>query len=364
MIASKSFGATVLGLFIAFTGFVGALQIVNAAASRADFTLSASSSSRSVQQGNAVTYSINETKLNGFKDAVSLSASGLPAGATAIFSPQILDAKISSTLTVSTSGSTPTGSHSLTVRGTGGGVSRTVNVSLVVAAAPAQSFTVTSAAPSATMLPGETAAYSILTSAVNGFSGSVAFSLAGAPAGSTVSFSPATVAVGGSANLQVATKNNTPSGSYTLTVTGTSGGTSSTTSLQLSLSATGRSFAVSLPGSFAVPGPGAGIEALDLKMANPNNQALNITNLTVQIVSVTKAASAPAGKPCNAADYAVTQYAGSYPLVVPASQAATLSDLSVARSVWPTVRMVDAASNQDGCQGATVNLSFSGSGNG
>src|SRR5207253_4714624 len=54
--------------------------------------------------------------VSGTAQSVSFSASGLPTGATAAFSPASCSPACSSTLTVTTSASTPTGSSTITVR--------------------------------------------------------------------------------------------------------------------------------------------------------------------------------------------------------------------------------------------------------
>src|SRR5207244_417696 len=67
-----------------------------------------------------------------FNGAVQLSASGLPTGAAASFSPN--PATSTSTMTVTTSSTTPTGSSTLTVTGTNGNLSHTTTTALVVTA--------------------------------------------------------------------------------------------------------------------------------------------------------------------------------------------------------------------------------------
>src|SRR5262249_18506258 len=47
-----------------------------------DFALSATPTSATVTQGNAASYTVNVTRSGGFTDGVTLSASGLPTGAT------------------------------------------------------------------------------------------------------------------------------------------------------------------------------------------------------------------------------------------------------------------------------------------
>jgi hypothetical protein len=212
------------------------------------------------------------------------------------------------------------------------------------------------------VLPGDTAAFSLSTAPVNGFTGSIAFSVTGAPTGATSTFTPASVAVGGSSSLQVAVKNTTTAGAYTLTITGTSGTKQQTTSVSLIVTQTGKQFTITAPAT-TVPGPGAGV-ALNLSIVNPNNQTMQVTNLTVAITSVTKAANAPANRPCTAADYTVVQFSGSYPISLGAGETRSLSSLGIPSTRWPVLAMVNSSSNQDGCKGATVNLTFSGAGQG
>src|SRR5207245_10624852 len=66
-------------------------------------------------------------------DALPIS-SGLPAGATASFSPASCLLACTSTLTISTSASTPTGSSTVTVSGIAGSVSHTTSLTLTVSA--------------------------------------------------------------------------------------------------------------------------------------------------------------------------------------------------------------------------------------
>jgi uncharacterized repeat protein (TIGR03803 family) len=84
-----------------------------------NFSLSASPVSQSVKRGSTVTYQATATAIGGFSGLVSFSASGLPAGATASFSPASVSGSGSSTMTVTTKSTTPTGSSSLTITGKG-----------------------------------------------------------------------------------------------------------------------------------------------------------------------------------------------------------------------------------------------------
>jgi subtilisin family serine protease len=97
----------------------------------AGFTLSASPPSRSITRGQSTTYAITINRDAGFSSSVSFSVSGLPNRSSGTFSPSSTTGT-SSTLTVSTASKTVRGTRTVTITGTGGGQSRTVQVTLTV----------------------------------------------------------------------------------------------------------------------------------------------------------------------------------------------------------------------------------------
>jgi hypothetical protein len=90
-----------------------------------------------VIRGNAVNYNVAVSDVGGFSGPVSLSVSGLPAGASANFNPASVIGSGSSTLSVSTSSATPLGSYTLTITGVSGAVTHTATATLVVTTASA-----------------------------------------------------------------------------------------------------------------------------------------------------------------------------------------------------------------------------------
>ncbi|MEO8078528.1 MAG: hypothetical protein ABI818_19540, partial [Acidobacteriota bacterium] len=94
-------------------------------------------------------------------------------------------------------------------------------------------FTIAATPGSSTVTQGTSTTYAITTGALNGFAGTVALALSGAPAGTTASFSPASVSGSGSATLNITTTSTTPVGSLSLTITGTSGPLSHTAPVTL-----------------------------------------------------------------------------------------------------------------------------------
>jgi subtilisin family serine protease len=117
-------------------GKVDALAAVKAVApaTQPDFTISTSPTSLSVTAGGGASSQITTAVSGGFSSGISLSASGLPAGATASFSPATISSPGSgtSTMSISTSSSTPADTYDVTVTGSGGGKSHAATIFLAV----------------------------------------------------------------------------------------------------------------------------------------------------------------------------------------------------------------------------------------
>src|SRR2546422_19855 len=120
-----------------------------------------------------------------------------------------------------------------------------------------EDFSVSSSPSSLSLFAGTSGSSTVITSGLNGFTGSVSLSTTVSPAaGITVSLNPSTVNVaGGTANstLLVSTTKNTPSGSYAVTVKGTSGAISHSATLTVNVSTCSgctRDFNVTLTPSF------------------------------------------------------------------------------------------------------------------
>jgi hypothetical protein len=95
-------------------------------------------------------------------------------------------------------------------------------VQLTAALGPAD-FSLSATPSSYTVGPGTAASYTVNVSGLNGFAGNVSFSITGLPSGATPNFMPASVAGSGSSTLSISTSSSTAVGSYSLTITGTSG---------------------------------------------------------------------------------------------------------------------------------------------
>jgi kumamolisin len=217
-------------------GLISALTSTSASPS---FTISASPTSVSVVQGNTGKSTITTAVAGGFNSSIALTVSGQPAGVTASLSPTSIAApgSGSSTLTMVVASTTATGTYTITVTGTGGGITNTATVSLTVTGTSSGAFTI-SVSPSSGYLDQGQSGYAVVTTSVSGgFNAPIAFSATGQPSGVTISFSPASIAAPGSgtSDMNLTVSRSAPVGTYPITITGTGGGITHTTTLTFSV---------------------------------------------------------------------------------------------------------------------------------
>src|ERR1700691_1955738 len=232
--------------------------------SKGKFSIDASPDSLTVNAGSSGKTTVTTQVFDGFSSAVSLSASGLPSGATASFSPSSIAApgSGSSTLTLTASSSAAAGTYSFSIAGSGGGVTATAGVSVTIASGSTPSFSL-SASPTAVTVAAGGSVQSTVTAALSGgFSSAISLSASGLPAGVTASFNPTSIAApgSGSSTLTLAATSSAAAGIYTITIAGTGGGLTETTSVSLTVTSSGSpafTLAVS-PASVTVAQGGAG----------------------------------------------------------------------------------------------------------
>jgi hypothetical protein len=107
-------------------------QVSVAAAPVAGFSVSANPGSVSVVQGQSAGTAVTVTPVNGFAGTVGFSASGLPTGVTASFSPA--SATSGTTVTFNATASAVTGAVRVTITGTSGTITAATTVTLTVKA--------------------------------------------------------------------------------------------------------------------------------------------------------------------------------------------------------------------------------------
>jgi len=196
-----------------------------------DFSLS-TSGGVSVTQGSSGSNKISALLASGAAQSVTLScSSGLPSGASCAFNPSTANPAFTSSLTVATSASTPSGTYMVTVSGAGGGYTRTTQFTLTVNSAPFN-FSISNDG-SITVTQGATASMAITTKLLSGQTQGVTLTCSGLPAGVSCSFTPVSGSPPFSSSVRVTTSTSTPAGSYQITITGTGGTVSRTVGFTL-----------------------------------------------------------------------------------------------------------------------------------
>jgi hypothetical protein len=148
------------------TAQVGSLALCNMVIETPSFALSPSPDLQTVKANSSTSYTVAMTPIDGYSGNVALSATGLPAGATASFKPATLTGNVtSSTMTVSTSAATTTGTNPIAITGSDGTLTNTAYVELAVTppcqvpSATAQSVSVPEYGTQAITLAGIPGAY-------------------------------------------------------------------------------------------------------------------------------------------------------------------------------------------------------------
>src|SRR2546426_4726188 len=216
-------------------GATAMTEFFNPTSPAPDFSIFASPSSLSVNAGSTSTSTITLTSLNNFAGTVTLSSTGSPAGLSLSLNPSSvsLSSGGTSSSTLSVSSSNP-GSYSVTITGTTGSMSHqtTVTVNIV-------DFSLTASPSSVTISPGSSTASTISLKSLGGFPGTITLSTASSPPGPTLSLSCTRVTLSsggtGTTTLTISTQSSTPVGDYTVTVAGSSGALSHSTSVLVSV---------------------------------------------------------------------------------------------------------------------------------
>jgi hypothetical protein len=223
-----------------------------------NFGLSASPNSVSVTQGSQTTSTITVSPLNGFSGNVTLSASGLPNGVTANFNPN--PTATTSTLTLTATGTAATGTVTVTITGTSGALTNTTTLSLTVNPL-VQSFTLAASPNAVTIAKGGASGTSTITiTPVNGFAGNVTLAASGLPTGVTAAFSPNPATT--SSVLTLTASKTAKVGTVTVTIKGTSGALSATTTIALTVDALGNFTLTAAPKTLTVAQGGNGTSTI------------------------------------------------------------------------------------------------------
>ena len=200
-----------------------------------DFALTLAPASLSLTAGSGGKVALKLERSNGFDGAIQFAVSGAILGT----GPTKADATIANaSLNVEVGAGVPAGEYPLTVKATSGSIVRSADLKLTVAAAPA-SFSISYPAATLTVASGSPPlTLSIPIARQGGFAGAVDFSLEGGepvvgPIGPGRINGSTSSEPGDTAKMVLTVDATVPSGTYALTIRGSSAGTSSTAALNL-----------------------------------------------------------------------------------------------------------------------------------
>jgi len=200
------------------------------------FFITPTPTTETISQGQTATYSLAVTSVGSFSSAISLQVTaGLPPGVQASIVPSSVTPSsggtVTSTLTIPTSLTTPTGTYNLTITGTSTLplVTESVVVTLTIRTA-ASDFTITASPHAPTPLAvnqGQCGNITITVASIGNFSAPVNLTLTKLPAHVSASYipNPVTPTPGGTvlSELKLCPDTSATPNNYTMTVVGTSG---------------------------------------------------------------------------------------------------------------------------------------------
>jgi RHS repeat-associated protein len=198
-----------------------------------DFSLDATPSVQEVIQGQSTTYAVQVTALHGFNSPVSLSVSGLPTGALAAWSRDVLTPTGAAVLTVTTAMTTPVGNYPLTLTGQGDSLVHTAVVTLSVQ--PRPDFTLGVVPATGIVTQGQAISFTVYVTGEYGFAEPVNLSLEGLPADVVATWSANPVTPTDQTILTLTTSLVTPAGDYPMLIQGTDGELTHTAEITLSV---------------------------------------------------------------------------------------------------------------------------------
>src|SRR3984957_19310092 len=236
---------------VTITGTSGAISaqatVALTVAAAPGFKLSSSATNVNVGAGGTGTAPITVTPQSGFTGTVALTATGLPTGVTASFSPASTTAN--STLTLKVAAGTAAKASQFTINGTSGSLTSAVTLTVTVTVPP--DFSMALAPASLRVVQGAKGASAVSLTPINGFAGSVAISISGLPTGVTASFSAINSGLLGLFTVS----NSAAAATLQISLTATSGSLTHIAVLSLTVVApTDQTAVVDLSPSYNVPG--------------------------------------------------------------------------------------------------------------
>jgi hypothetical protein len=172
--------------------------------------------------GDVVDGDVDTWVTKGSAQTLTFSASGLPAGANAIFTPATLVAGGTAHLEIDLAKSTAAGDYTITVTAKGTATTHSVQFVLTVSGSSpppaADDFTISGLPDSASVVVGKSATIALASQVASGRNQRITWSIEGLGGGVSASFTPTQIVTGYSTTLAVSASSSALAGTYALTV--------------------------------------------------------------------------------------------------------------------------------------------------
>ncbi|MGA2627427.1 MAG: CFI-box-CTERM domain-containing protein [Candidatus Bathyarchaeia archaeon] len=273
------------------------LQVV----SPKDFTVAIAPSSLSIQAGTSTTATVTVSSFSGFSSAVQLTTNS-PSGISLNFSPnpltELSGGAATATATISVSSSTSSGTYSMLITGTSGGLTHSTPLSITVSQTASPDFTITSSSAPIGVSQGASSGGTVYVSSLNHFTSPVtlsaswfgistqglSFTLPGSATPPDDGSTPVAVTFSASTTAQP--------GTYTLNVVGTSGSISHAVNILVQVMVSGGDFSVSVsPTTINVIQGSQGYATVTLQASGTFSSPVTLTTAAVNGLSVSFNAS-------------------------------------------------------------------------
>ena len=300
------------------------------------FSLTLSPTSLSLSPGAAGTTWATTIRTTTFNSAIAVKVTGAPAGVTTTTGSIAIPGSGVCALGVTVGSTVTAGTYPLTVSATGGGVTKTAPLSLIVLAPPSFSLTVSPA--SLSLAPGASGNSTATTVATSSFNSAITVSVTGAPAGVTVTAGAVSAPGSGSKSIGVTLASSVVAGTYPLTVSATGGGVTKTASLSLTVLPP-PSFSLTVSPASLSLAPGASGSSTATTTGTNNFNAAVTVSVTGAPAGVTVTAGAVSAPGSGSKSIGVTvgsaAAAGTYPLTVSATGGGVTKTASLSLTVLP-----------------------------
>jgi len=195
-----------------------------------DFLIGINPKDLDVSHNSSVSTTLSVSALGGFANDVSFSADNLPAGVTVDYNPSVVNGEGNSTLTFTANASVVPGTYAVQINAISGGTTKTETIYLKVTGnlTAGPDFALSATPANVTVAPGASITSDIELVPIDGFTGTVNLSASGMPGDLTAAFSPGSLNTNGTSTLTLTADAAIAPGTYSVTVSGVSGGNTRT----------------------------------------------------------------------------------------------------------------------------------------